>query len=227
MKEESLKVKAYNIIKNNIVECVYTPGSMINEEQLKNEFNISRTPIRDALGRLEQEGLVTIKPKKGIMINPITIEEINKIFEVRLLVEPYAIQRYGFKIDTEDLLDYLNYYHGEKKQFLTKEKVIELDDKFHDSIINCIPNDYLTNFYNIIKAQNKRLRILSGSEYTNRIELGQIEHVRIIECLLKEDWDQAREELVVHLKESKSSAFKLLTKIPPQVAAYTNTNKFN
>lgn len=223
MKAESLKVKAYNIIKNNIVECIYIPGTMINEEQLKNELNISRTPIRDALSRLEQEGLINIKAKKGILINPITIEEINKIFEVRLLVEPYAIQKYGYKIEAAELLNYLNYYHGEKNQYLTKEKVIELDDRFHDSIINCIPNNYLTNFYNIIKAQNKRLRILSGTEYTNRIELGQIEHVKIIESLLKEDWDMASDFLIEHLKESKSSAFKLLTKIPPQVAAYTNT----
>lgn len=222
MKEESLKVQAYTIIKNNIVECIYKPGSMINEQQLQNELNISRTPIRDALSRLEQEGLINIKAKKGVLINPITIEEINKIFEVRLLVEPYAIERYGYKLNTADLLNYLNYYHGDKKEFLTKEKVIELDDRFHDSIINCIPNDYLTNFYNIIKAQNKRLRILSGSEYTNRIQLGQIEHVKIIEYLLKEDWDMARDSLIEHLKESKSSAFKLLTKIPPQVAAYTN-----
>jgi DNA-binding GntR family transcriptional regulator len=223
MKTESLKLHAYNIIKKNIVECIYTPGSMINEEQLKTELNISRTPIRDALSRIEQEGLIEIKPKKGILITPITIDEINKIFEVRLLIEPYAIQKYGNSLDTNTLMEYLSFYRGENKDQLTSEKVIELDDSFHDLIIGCIPNKYLITFYNVITSQNKRLRVLSGSEYTNRIEKGQDEHVKIIEALLKEDYDGASNALIEHLQESKSSSFKLLTKIPPNVAAWTNT----
>lgn len=223
MKTETLKLKAYNIIKKNIVECIYTPGSMINEEQLKEELQISRTPIRDALSRIEQEGLIQIKPKKGIFITPITIDEINKIFEVRLLIEPYAIRKYGQNLNNNTLLDYLNYYKGDKAKNITKDKVIELDDSFHDLLMACIPNRYLTKFYEVIKSQNKRLRILSGSEYTNRIEKGQIEHVKIIEHLLKEDYQSAEIALIEHLQESKSSAFKLLTKIPPSVAAWTNT----
>lgn len=223
MKTESLKLKAYNIIKKNIVECIYTPGSMINEEQLKAELLISRTPIRDALSRIEQEGLIEIKPKKGIFITPITIDEINKIFEVRLLIEPYAIQKYGNNLDTNTLLEYLSYYRGEKSDHISKKKVIELDDSFHDLIISCIPNKYLTTFYDVITSQNKRLRILSGSEYTNRIEMGQNEHVKIIEALLKEDYKEATNALIEHLQESKSSSFKLLTKIPPNIAAWTNT----
>ena len=57
--------------------------------------NISRTPMRDALGRLEQEGLITILPKKGLMVSPITDEDVHSIYEVRLLVEPYALRVYG------------------------------------------------------------------------------------------------------------------------------------
>ncbi len=213
MKQESLKLQAYNLIKQNIVDCVYKPGSMINEEQLKTDLNISRTPIRDALGRIEQEGLIQIKPKKGILISPITIAEINKIFEVRLLIEPYAIKKYGYKIESNTLLEYLKYYQGQNENPLTKEKVIELDDSFHDLIINCLSNNYLKIFYGIISAQNKRLRILSGSDYSNRIELGQEEHITIINHLLTENWEEASLALINHLQNSKTSAFKLLNNI--------------
>ncbi|MGH4037644.1 MAG: GntR family transcriptional regulator [Sphaerochaeta sp.] len=214
MKTESLKLKAYNIIKTNIVECIYTPGSMINEEQLKEELHISRTPIRDALSRIEQEGLIQIKPKKGILVTPITIEEINKIFEVRLLIEPYAIQMYGNTLDTNVLLEYLSFLQSEDDRLLSKENIIEKDDEFHDMIINCIPNKYLITFYSIITSQNKRLRILSGSKYTDRIEKGCREHIVIIEALLKGDYSAASSALVDHLQESKSSSLKLLTKMP-------------
>ena len=65
MKKETLKQHAYNIIKDKIINCEYAPSALLNEEMLKEDVQASRTPIRDALGRLEQEGLVTILPKKA------------------------------------------------------------------------------------------------------------------------------------------------------------------
>lgn len=57
MKKETLKQHAYNIIKDKIINCEYAPSALLNEEMLKEDVQASRTPIRDALGRLEQEGL--------------------------------------------------------------------------------------------------------------------------------------------------------------------------
>lgn len=79
MKKETLKQHAYNIIKDKIINCEYAPSALLNEEMLKEDVQASRTPIRDALGRLEQEGLVTILPKKGIMVAPLTIREIDPL----------------------------------------------------------------------------------------------------------------------------------------------------
>ena len=64
MRKMSLKQQAYNIIKNKIITCEYPPNFLLNEEKLKDEIGASRTPIRDALSRLEQENLVHILPKK-------------------------------------------------------------------------------------------------------------------------------------------------------------------
>ena len=87
MKKETLKQHAYNIIKDKIINCEYAPSALLNEEMLKEDVQASRTPIRDALGRLEQEGLVTILPKKGIMVAPLTIREINMVHEARTLID--------------------------------------------------------------------------------------------------------------------------------------------
>lgn len=64
MKKETLKQHAYNIIKDKIINCEYAPSALLNEEMLKEDVQASRTPIRDALGRLEQEGLVTNPSQK-------------------------------------------------------------------------------------------------------------------------------------------------------------------
>ena len=69
----SLKLQAYQYLKTRILNCEYRPNEFLNEQKLCAEMgNISRTPMRDALGRLEQEGLITILPKKGLMVSGIT-----------------------------------------------------------------------------------------------------------------------------------------------------------
>lgn len=70
MKKESLKQQAYNIIKNKIITCEYPPNFLLNEEKLKEEIGASRTPIRDALSRLEQENLVHTRLKRELWWRP-------------------------------------------------------------------------------------------------------------------------------------------------------------
>lgn len=95
----SLKLQAYQYLKTKILNCEYRPNEFLNEQKLCAEMgNISRTPMRDALGRLEQEGLITILPKKGLMVSGITEEDVHSMFEMRLLVEPYALRTYGADI---------------------------------------------------------------------------------------------------------------------------------
>ena len=95
MPKINLKTLAYNTIRSKIVTCQYAPGTFLNEEQLTTELSLSRTPVRDALGRLEQEGLLEIRPKCGILVRPLTLNDIDMIFEVRMMYEPYVLTHYG------------------------------------------------------------------------------------------------------------------------------------
>ena len=82
-------------------------GTFLNEEQLTTELSLSRTPVRDALGRLEQEGLLEIRPKCGILVRPLTLNDIDMTFEVRMLYEPYnpdPLWCKSFSFQTERIL---------------------------------------------------------------------------------------------------------------------------
>ena len=133
----SLKLQAYQYLKTKILNCEYAPSQFLNEQKLCAEMgNISRTPMRDALGRLEQEGLITILPKKGLMVSPITDEDVHSIYEVRLLVEPYALRMYGSQLPRDQL-----------EHFVTLMQHPELmpdfcagDDAFHELLISTLPN---------------------------------------------------------------------------------------
>ena len=82
----SLKLQAYQYLKTKILNCEYRPNEFLNEQKLCAEMgNISRTPMRDALGRLEQEGLITILPKKGLMVSASPKKGRYSMFGMRLL----------------------------------------------------------------------------------------------------------------------------------------------
>ena len=97
------------------------PNSFLNEDLLCEEFGVSRTPIRDALSRLEQEYLITIVPKKGFFVAPLSANEINMVFEGRLLIEPYVLLNYC-KDFPADKLERLRYSGGNAKRNCLKKK---------------------------------------------------------------------------------------------------------
>ena len=135
----SLKLQAYHYLKSKILSCEYAPSQFLNEQKLCAEMgNISRTPMRDALGRLEQEGLIAILPKKGLMVSPITDEDVHSIYEVRLLVEPYALRVYGSLLPREELEKFV--YLMENPE--TIPDFYAADDAFHDLLISTLPNKY-------------------------------------------------------------------------------------
>ena len=138
----SLKLQAYQYLKTKILNCEYRPNEFLNEQKLCAEMgNISRTPMRDALGRLEQEGLITILPKKGLMVSGITEEDVHSMFEMRLLVEPYALRTYGADIPREELEHFVRMMHEPD----VIDDFCKADDDFHELLMSTLPNKYLSS----------------------------------------------------------------------------------
>ena len=79
--------RAYTQIKKQIVTTSMTPGSVISEAQLIDELNLGRTPIREAIKRLQAENLVTVTPRRGMFVADITVTDLTQIFEVRVVIE--------------------------------------------------------------------------------------------------------------------------------------------
>jgi len=209
MKRESLKIQAYNIIKQKIAACEYEPNALLNEDLLGAEIQASRTPVRDALGRLEQEGLVTIMPKKGIKVSGLSVSDINMIFEVRMLLEPYALRSYGHTMPAEALTA----LRGEILILGDRPgggDGYELDDRLHRMIVETIPNKFLLHTYELIHTQNLRYRIMTGQERAGRRAETDREHLEIIDACLKLDWEAAADSLILHLAASKNATFDML-----------------
>lgn len=208
-KNKPLKQYAYDFIKKKILNCEYAPGLHLNEQQLCEAMDgISRTPVRDAVSRLEQEGLLNILPKKGIIVSELRISDINRIFEVRMLLEPYALQRYGNRLAPDQLA-----YFSQVMSDYTKvpyDSFYDLDDQFHGFIMSSMQNQYLLDTYQNINNMNQRLRTMSGNLVANRLSDTFTEHMAIINACRSQDWEGAAEAMTRHLEASRISTFQMI-----------------
>lgn len=213
MSKMNLKTQAYNTIRQKIVTCEYAPGTFLNEELLTTELGLSRTPVRDALSRLEQEGLIEIKPKKGIIVMPLSINTINMIFEVRQLYEPYILLNYGNALSVERLKDFYNIFSSSKTNhncYNNNDYFYELDTEFHNFVVDACPNTYIHQNYNMIQTQAERFRYMTGNISEKRLDDTFQEHLDIIRACLRNDWKEAAEQMSAHLEESKKATFQLI-----------------
>jgi len=203
-KKQTLKEIAYNFIKEKIIACEYAPNAFINEEMISNELNVSRTPIREALMRLEQEQLINILAKKGIMVCPLTPDLITSIFETRLLLEPYIIEHYGMYLDKNKLLEFKELYEGEYRK---GKKEFYIDDDFHSFLYHCSKNAYLIRTLENTSVHNQRIRVYSGIKVF-RVPFTYDEHLNIIKALLDKNYKLAADMMRDHIIKSRKNSLE-------------------
>lgn len=208
----SLKEKAYHIIKNKIINCEIQPGESLDEKNLKEEIGASRTPIREALSKLEQENLIIILPKRGIFVNDITLKDIKEIFSIRKFMEPYIMKLSYENISKDELKRYKKLF----EEFYTDKKndlyYTNLDAKFHYFLIKASDNKYLINMMQQIFIQNHRIRIMSAKK-DHRLVDSIEEHLKIINYMLKGDINKAADKMEDHILQSWKVASNLGVKI--------------
>jgi DNA-binding GntR family transcriptional regulator len=197
-----LKDKAYEIIREKIINCEYAPGSVLNESELIEEIGASRTPIREALNKLEQENLVNIIPKKCILVRGITIEDIAEVFDARAVIEPQVLLQYADSISKKFLTDYLE----QCKKTEEIQELIRLDEKFHETLYQACDNKYLREVLRMVEGVDHRNRVYKSND--ERVHEGIKEHMIIVESMLEGDYQTASEKLFDHIKNAKNYAMR-------------------
>ncbi len=206
MSRENLSDKAYSFIKNKIINGDYEPGSIINETMICDEISSSRTPVREAINKLEQENLVKVIYKKGIIIKDITLSDIKLIYETRLLIEPYAMRNYGKQMDP----NYILMLKKKIEESTTDDALFQADDELHYYIVSQTNNIYLINAITAIYGHNMRIRILSAKNIKERIEATSYEHNEIIKYFIEENYEKSAQVLTHHLIKAREASYKFM-----------------
>jgi DNA-binding GntR family transcriptional regulator len=208
----SLKDKAYQVIKLEIIGGNLKPGLFLTEEKLSESMHISRGTIREALNRLEKEGFVTIIPRRGTMVSNITAQEVKDISKIRELLEPFAAKESLSRISRSKLKEI-------KKDFI--KLISKPENKENKSIFFLLDKD----FHKLLneECRNKKLiEILDNFEdHTNwfinlfiknySFKESIKDHLYIIEAIEKNEEDLVATTLIRHLARVENSILSEIT----------------
>lgn len=186
------ELSLYQRIRNDIISGELTPNEKITEAKLAKKYDVSRTPIREALQQLELEYFI----KNSYIFTP-TTEEYRQIFEMRILLESYALRKAGI-VYTEEDLEELELYTQIDLDVEDNETIIDTNDKFHQKIIAACNNPFILETY----QKYRSFIYLFSQTVINKRRPGLIEeHKEIVEALKKREIEYAVSLLEDHLKK--------------------------
>ncbi len=201
---QSLADQVYTLIKNEILRGELALGEIVREDKLALRYQVSRTPVREALKRLDAYGLVRIAPRSHTTIAKIDESESRDIAEVRIYLEQYAILHRSCDI-LEKKLPILSYYAEACNAALLKgerESCFELDSLFHLSLVEIAGNTTLSELYSHLDARIQLLRVKQGlNEATLSSFLSQ--HGELLQLLKKNRLSEAASLLRYHVLHEK------------------------
>lgn len=210
---KSLKDKAYDELKELIISGKLEANERIDEDFLSKSLNVSRTPVREAINRLEQEGWINIVPRKGMFVNNISLKEINDIFQVRSNLEPIILEMAFYKINREDLIDlkekFLDFSNKTSLTPEEKKALDTLDNELHLLILKNCNNNFIIKMMENVYEHNMRIRNISSQPPIRRFDAIK-EHINIIESILNDNLQNATEELKNHNLKAKEGFFHSL-----------------
>ena len=152
----------FQTLRDRIVHGEYPPGMGLSEQELCHEFNVSRTPLREALAKLESMKLVTIIPRFGTNVSPIDINEIRCAFEVKIKLETLAAELAVERMDSRNLkaleivIQEVAELNDEDNQH-RHHRLIELEKQFHRIILQAVENPILEEFLDNLHYRCARL----------------------------------------------------------------------
>ncbi|MEA4894987.1 MAG: GntR family transcriptional regulator [Oscillospiraceae bacterium] len=206
---DSLTDQAYDILKEKIISKQFPPGKRLVDSQLAKEFGISRTPLRDAIRKLYDDGLVTSYSGRGYCVFQPSIDDIREIFEIRLIIDVAAARKLITEIlpSNKETYAVIEDFYNEFSKEVDREGFIKADEDFHDKLVLMMGNARLYEFYTEIRNQTRTFRRRTSSDKA-RISKAYSHHERICRGLLDLDLEATIEAMTDHINLSMNDALK-------------------
>lgn len=201
---------AYEILREKVISKEFAPGQRLNLEAIGKQLGISQTPLKEALTRLEMEGLITIVPRSGTYVTDPGPEEIAESFDVRRVLEVYAVELAVQRASDEDIralraiVQELGDLAAAEDRDAIYPRYLSLDHQCHRQLVALSGNQRLCQAHarEDMHAQMARIRYRRSERELN---VAQEEHERIMAALEARDVETAKAEMDAHLRRAKRS----------------------
>ncbi|RPJ02772.1 MAG: GntR family transcriptional regulator [Deltaproteobacteria bacterium] len=203
----ALSLKAYNLLREKIITLELEPGEPLDEKRIEKEFGLGRTPVREAILKLEADNLVDVFPGKGTYVKQITLKGVRDLLQALLILERSVIQLTLLNITPEQISE-IRSVHEEIKEAIRERdslRITNYNSQFHRLIAKASNNEYLATYIQKIRVEEQRLAFLCFSKevsaaYPLKEHFEQVieQHSNIIACLEKKEAQRLDEEMVNH-----------------------------
>jgi DNA-binding GntR family transcriptional regulator len=185
----SLSEAAYNRLRSMIVRLEFAPGDVLREDDLREQLGIGRTPIREALQRLEREHFVKVVPRQGIFVTGIDVSELSMLFETRSVLEPYAARLAALR-GTDESWDAMEEALDRTVDAADGAELLAIDRTCHEIMWQAAGNRFLIDTLDMLYAQSDRLWHLYLADVADPGHAVE-EHVAILNALRSSESDIA------------------------------------
>ena len=202
----------YLQLKQDIADFKLLPGDRFSENEICERLQVSRTPVRQALALLQQEGYVEVQFRSGWRVLPFDFEQFEQLYDLRMVLETTAVQRLCRReasIDTHILSELLAIWRvSEADRCRDGLMVAKWDEAFHCSLVLAAGNLEMAKVH---KEVTERIRVIRRLDFTqdNRIDATYTEHAKILQAIQAQRADQATLLLKSHIQTSQSEVRKI------------------
>ena len=196
-----LSDKAYQLIRHKIITLELPPQTAIDEQALMHDLHVGRTPIREALQRLAAEGLVFLAPRRGMFVSEISITDLQKIFELRLVLEGFSA-RLAAQRATEPQLAAMESLmcQLDKTRDQDGKALMAIDEQFHELLYQAADNELLADTLRRLHAQSFRVWHLV-LDRLGSVSGAMAQHIAITQALQAKDGALAETLVQEHISE--------------------------
>lgn len=208
-----LRDVVFNTLRQAILRGELKPGERLMEIQLANKLGVSRTPIREAIRKLELEGLVLMIPRRGAEVAEITEQNLRDVLEVREALEELSV-KLACEHATQAQIEEMKQAAQVFKESLSGDdvtRIAEADVAFHDAINMATDNQKLIQILNNLREQMYRYRMEYLKDRQSHSVLVR-EHEEILNALCARDAEKALDVTITHIERQRDHILNLLTK---------------
>jgi DNA-binding GntR family transcriptional regulator len=204
-----LSTRVYKRIKQEIFDFRLMPGDRFTESEVAARMRVSRTPVREALYRLEAEGYLEVMFRSGWRVRPFDFRVFENLYDVRVVLETAAVRRLCELPERPGLDDLKSVWLvSPSERIFDGRGVAAADEVFHATLVAATGNDEMARIH---RDLTERIRIIRRLDFTKdpRIEATYQEHAKILRAVLLRKIDQAQLLLKSHIEESKAEVRKI------------------